>query len=98
MTRVFTVAENGWLEALELVPLLLLETGTFGDKKWKEIFSRYYIFLLSGYFSSKRKGHVHRNFDKISFLISTRIQHKVVLLVMLTAFAIVITQFLAIKL
>lgn len=46
------------------------------------------IFLLSGYFSSKRKGHVHSNFDKRSFLISLCIQHKVVLLVMLTAFAI----------
>ena len=46
------------------------------------------IFLLSGYFSSKRKGHVHRNFDKRSFLISPCIQRKVVLVVMLTAFSI----------
>ena len=46
------------------------------------------IFLLSGYVSSKRKGHVHSNFDKISFLISLCIQCKVVLLVMLTAFTI----------
>ena len=45
------------------------------------------IFLLSGYFSSKRKGHVHCNFDKRSFLISPCIQHKVVPLVMLTSFS-----------
>ena len=46
------------------------------------------IFLLSGYFSAKRKGHVHSNSDKRSFLISPCFQHKVVPLVMLTAFTI----------
>ena len=47
------------------------------------------IYLLSGYFSSKRKGHVlYSNFDKVSFLVSPCIQCKVVLVVMLTAFAI----------
>ena len=51
------------------------------------------IFLLSGYFSSKRKGHVlyrglYSNFDKVSSLVSPCIQCKVVLVVMLTALAI----------
>ena len=45
------------------------------------------IFLLSGYFSLKRKGHVHSNSDNISFLISPCIRYR-----FLT------TQFLAIKL
>ena len=33
-TRVFVAAENGSVEALRLVALFLLMTGTFGAKNW----------------------------------------------------------------
>ena len=33
-TRVFVAAENGSVEALGLVALFLLMTGTFGGKNW----------------------------------------------------------------
>ena len=36
-TRVFVAAENGSVEVLELVALILLKTETFGAKNWKEI-------------------------------------------------------------
>ena len=90
MTRVFMAAEN-WMVRSSGV-------GSFTQNissKWEPSlikngrrFSVDALLLLSGYFCSKGKGHVHSNFDNRSFLISLCIQHKVVLLVMLTAFAI----------
>ena len=67
--------KNGWLE--HEYWSWFLYTMYFSSK-WEPSlikngrrFSVDAIFLLSGYFSSKRKGHVHSNFDKVSCLIST---------------------------
>ena len=46
-------------------------------------------------FFAKREGKIHSNFDKQKLFNLAPIQHKVVLLVLRTVFAVLITQFFA---
>ena len=81
--------KNEWFEVLELVALFLLKTGTFGAKNWKEI-SVDAIFCFFFFFLDlfrKEEGKYTVTLINGSSLISQRIQHKVVLLVVLTIFA-----------
>ena len=59
MTWVFMAAEN-WMVtstgvgSFTLYNVFLLKMGTFVDKKWKEIFSRCYIFAFWIFFFEKK--------------------------------------------
>ena len=92
MTWVFMAAENWMVRSTGVGSFTQI---MYFSSKWEPLLIKNgrrflvdAIFLLSGYFSAKRKGHVHSNSDKRSFLISPCFQHKVVPLVMLTAFTI----------
>ena len=86
-TRVFVAAENGLVEVLELVALFLLKTGTFSAKKRVGDFRTCYI-VLCWDFLRKEKGKYTAALINRSYLILPRIQHKVVLLVLRTVFAV----------
>ena len=86
-TRVFVAAENGSVEVLELVALFLLETGTFGAENLQAI-SVDTMFCFVEILFLKREGQKNSTFDKQKFFNLTRIQHKVLLLVLRTVFAV----------
>ena len=86
-TSVFVAAENGSVELVELVALFLLKTGTLSAKKLVEDFHRCYI-LLCWDFLRKEKGKYTVTLINRSYLILPGIQHKVVLLVFRTVFAV----------
>ena len=81
--------KNEWFEGLELVALFLLKTGTFGAiKNWKKIsVDAIFCFFFFLDLFRKEEGKYTVTLIKGSSLIPQRIQHKVVLLVVLTIFA-----------
>ena len=97
-TRVFVAAENGSVEVLELVALFLLKTGTFSAKNWWEISVD--VIVLCWDFLRKEKGKYTVTLINRSYLIFPRIQHKVVLLVLRSVFAVCfwLLNFLQLKL
>ena len=86
-TSAFVAAENGSVEVLELVALFQLKTGTFSAKNWLEI-SVDVISCFVETFLRKEKGKYRVTSINRSYLILPRIQHKVVLLVLQTVFAV----------
>ena len=86
-TRVLVAAENGSVEVVELVALFLLKTGTLGANKLVGNFRRCYI-LLCWDLLRKEKGKYTVTLINRSYLILPHIQHKVVLLVLWTVFAV----------
>ena len=99
VTKVFVESENRLVEVLELVALFLLETGSFGAENWKAI-SVDTIFCFVEIFSEKRRAKTQYLWLNRSSLILPRIQHKVVLLVLRTVFAVgfwLLSAILAIK-
>ena len=78
--------KNEWFEVLELVALFLLKTGTFSAKNWKEISVDAIFYFFLDLFR-KEEGKYTVTLIIGSSLILQRIQHKVVLLVVLTIFA-----------
>ena len=86
-TRVFVAAENGLVEALELVALFHLKTGTFSAINWLEN-SVDVISCFVETFLRKEKGTYRVTSINRSYLILRRIQHKVVLLLLRIVFAV----------
>ena len=50
-TTVFIAAENGWLEVLELVALIVSKTGTLDAKNSGEVFVDDILFCREDFFS-----------------------------------------------